>query len=1160
MDKVDNSSQHAKLRQRLEEELSYYKSSSDNADYDWFIRGTSLSPKRSPTTLKTPTMTKSGSAKAAATISNTNNTTVSSKNGEDFLVSLSRSKTADAKLTSSLSRSSTNGDIGSSSLCRTATNISTNDIGKRNYTKPAFQPPASTVSPTYSSSVPKKKGFFGKLFGKKKEEQSIPIVAHPQVSSLKVSSNSELPTKKTGRSTSFGSSSTSRLQSSSISSSSDKMAHTESIETPSLLDDKTQQLPQGSSVPLSEQFKKIDSQLSCYLKEMENYNFNEVNVAPIDLYSIFAPTTVEKARYKTDEIPPHPDKPKLPSALSLYPKFGGSLEKEIFIKHKQEKEQSGMFGSILHKSKTNSPEWLLFSGALNESEDTPPFTFEPIKYTPPPPKIESKPPLKILSDIKPMKKVAFATTTFVHDPPQQIPSRNPRKGNVEIMLNGEIVIHKIDPADKLKSATGIVVGGSGHLKLITHDVASPEPSSSGMKKTSSTTSVGSMTSYDHTIRTEDKDAAAKKAREQHHNEQIDTQKESLTIDKPMIKRRKSMDKPVVTLKMDELYTRCSHLREILPIPATLKQIPKGSIDPIPYLQLRNPRPSMIEIWTFTDFIRIAPIICVSFDGVSLTINMFRIILSALMYKRFLEKLSLRNTPIDEEGWRMLAYFLSLNKALKRFDITQCPTSDCDWALLTAAIIFRGGIDEIILTGCKIPELRLFSNLLNLGLTKTTKLGLAYNDLSEQHCEILAEWMSSNEELLGLDLAYNDLSSYLKPFMKYIDNSIGKSSKLCMLSLNNCNLINNEETQQFLKKLTHLPKLGYLDLSGNKMLFSTFIPQFCTFLPFFDTLNRLNLDQCHLSTVSMVRILETIPLMSNISYLSITGNEMNETVVRVLCRALKESKTLYSVDFDKENVSSEFQEKIGLLTMKNVEKQLYQKQGVFGGVKKSLFELITNVDRGKVKAELGIPDDSSFIQYVYDLLKTRDLNDATLQKVLKIVAQLKVKLSTIITELMGLQLERKLNLEGKELLLRLLTIDISIVKGVELLNHSALQQIDKTNFDDVFKNYVEQAKCESEKELEIDDEVIEAIGALESDPENGKERLIQSLMGSKDPYDIVMLFKRLRQKNINVSDFFLSDYNKELSDDASVDSVGDENDDGVMKVYDSILQEYRKLTV
>ena len=124
------------------------------------------------------------------------------------------------------------------------------------------------------------------------------------------------------------------------------------------------------------------------------------------------------------------------------------------------------------------------------------------------------------------------------------------------------------------------------------------------------------------------------------------------------------DVPVKKMALDVMYTRCCHLREILPIPAIMKQLTKGSLAPLPILQLRNPTPTMVEIQTFADFLRIAPIICVSLDGVSLSYEQFKILLSAMSAKTQLEKLSLRNTPIDSAGWSLLCWFLLQKHSLE----------------------------------------------------------------------------------------------------------------------------------------------------------------------------------------------------------------------------------------------------------------------------------------------------------------------------------------------------------------------------------------------------------------------------------------------------------------------------------------------------------------
>ncbi|QEL61546.1 hypothetical protein CJJ09_003693 [Candidozyma auris] len=267
--------------------------------------------------------------------------------------------------------------------------------------------------------------------------------------------------------------------------------------------------------------------------------------------------------------------------------------------------------------------------------------------------------------LKPLKRVAFHSSTFLIDPPQQIPSRNPRKGNVEILPGNVVRIHPLTEADKEAIERsqkglggGLVVGGTGALGLIRKDE----------KEDSDGDEYESPPEKEENPKRGDEDDEPDTAINQHAK--------SLGIDKPMLhhKARQGYTVPIKKMALDLMYTRCCHLREILPIPAIAKQIPKGSMAPLPLLQLRNPSPSMIEIQTFADFIRIAPIFCISLDGVSLSLEQFKILLSAMASKTQLEKLSLRNTPIDAEGWSLLCWFLSRNRVISKLDITQCPRS------------------------------------------------------------------------------------------------------------------------------------------------------------------------------------------------------------------------------------------------------------------------------------------------------------------------------------------------------------------------------------------------------------------------------------------------------------------------------------------------------
>ncbi|KAH3661343.1 hypothetical protein OGAPHI_006750 [Ogataea philodendri] len=846
-------------------------------------------------------------------------------------------------------------EFGTSTLARSSTNV-------------MAAPPVAE---------PKKHGFFHKLFGEKE---------HPRSRSSSVSKPREISPES------------SRPRKASIS--------------------RPQSSPETSPVhpparkPLSEKYKGADPKLYEYLKDIEE----TISNTETPRYSVFAPTIESSVKYAPDEIPPHPDKPKLPSAFALHPKYDKPAEVGS-SGHKESKE--GVLGSLLRISRNKESEPATRSDSVSSGTST------STSYTAPPPKHEKSPPIKVLKDVKPIRKVAFATTTFINDPPQQIPSRHPRKGNVEVGPDGELVIHKINPEDQKNAAGGIVVGGSGHLRLIHQD----GEASAEMGRSSS----------DLTINRQDKDLAAQKARtDKDSTRNLD----DIKIDKPMVKRKKRMEAPVVTLKLDELYTRCCHLREILPIPATLKQIPKGTTEPLALLQLRNPYPSLIEVLSFADFVRIAPINCVSLDGVHLTLEMFRIILASLLNKRYLEKLSLRNTPIDQAGWKSLCWFLSMNNVLRRLDLTQCPSlelnvqklkrpskdqermqcnvqnrSDMDWSLMTATLMIRGGMKEMVLSGCKINDLDVFKNFLKLGLKNSFKIGLAYNELTLQHCEVVVDWMSANKDLVGIDLGYNDLSSLLRPFIDYTKRS-DFNAGLSLLSLNSCNLLDSEDTVAVFDSFSKLPHLKYLDVSNNRKLFQTFMNKFVTYLPLFPDLTRLNLDGNDFTPVAIIQLSETLPLLKKLNYLSIKDNRLTEACCESICRSLKYSKSLFNLDFDPEGTPAGFQERIGLLTMRNMERTLYGDKG----------------GDAELNSLLSIsPGEKSFTQLVTDMLKA-DINpsDQEVKDFFTHAHKLTNELQATISELAAIQLERKLSFEGKETLIRLLMIRSSLEKCVQLI--------------------------------------------------------------------------------------------------------------------------------
>lgn len=703
-------------------------------------------------------------------------------------------------------------------------------------------------------------------------------------------------------------------------------------------------------------------------------------------------------------------------------------------------------------------------------------------------------------DLKPLKRVAFHSLTFLIDPPQQIPSRHPRKGNVEVLPGGVVRVNPLTEADKQEIEKsqkglggGLVVGGTGALGLVHEDTPEHDPSNEVVN--------GNQDEAPD----DGKDEINPDAEQ---DTEINKHAKGFAIDKPMIhnKARQGYTVPIKKMALDLMYTRCCHLREILPIPAIAKQIPKGTMAPLPLLQLRNPHPTMIEIQTFGDFIRIAPISCLSLDGVSLSLEQFRILLCSISSKTQLKKLSLRNTPINAEGWSLLCWFLSRNVHLRQLDITQCPPlsinllkkknkpqnalnnssdeiprmtcnnenrSDMDWASFTATIIARGGIDELVLTGCCINDLDIFNRLVGQALAiKTYRLGLAYNKLLPQQIRILMEKWVLTDKARGLDLGYNDMlsSSYVNTMLDIMKHPTNiakiRDCPLAFLSLNATDLRFNSDFREFFEKFVlALPNLKYLDLSNDPKLFGNFhvstpadekaaassqndtsgagvggvkdqdaiCDYFTSKLPLFNNLMRLHLENNAITSKSLVSISQIIPFCKQLRYLSVIGNELDVLAGSALVEGLKNSSTLITLDLDLHLLPDLFKERIGLYTMRNMDKMLSHPE-----------------DNGIDAPQLGHgeQEDSLSAQLQRILtLKAENKLDVNSSEVMEFGEKAKrdrEKLKSAIGELLHMQWKNQLSIEGKETLIRLLFIDASLQRGLKLIDTSIGSDEDNVN--------------------------------------------------------------------------------------------------------------------
>lgn len=809
-------------------------------------------------------------------------------------------------------------------------------------------------------------------------------------------------------------------------------------------------------------------------------------------------------------LPPLPNKSKFPSALKIEQKKikpdgtsvlkDGSWSTSNTIPTSDGSNIPGKFGTFFKKVTSHG----INSGSNNSSLSNSPTlsNLSPncssmsLSYV----NFQNVPGLE---DIKHFKRVSFATSTYFNDPPQQICSKHPRKGEIEVKPNGCVIIHRFSPEEKKKileaSSSGVVVGGTGQLKLLAKLDEFDEFQDNKRIGTADidTQEQDRERDVSHEKHQQDIDAVETAAEERGKEGPLDIKRTTtnneddvtisrtashLKIDKPMKVRRSTeigssislaslLERgmvegevfPPTNLKIphDIVYSRCCHLREILPIPAIVKQLKAGSTDIIPLLQLRNPRPSLVEVWSFSDFISIVPVFCISLDGVTLSVHMFRLILSSLINKPEFEKLSLRNTVIDEEGWKLLCYFISKSKSLVSIDLTMVPSiktnvqkpsksslknnivrmecnledrSSMNWDLLSASIATHGGLEEIIVPGAQMSYSQ-FNNFLDVACLDVERLGLAYNKLSKEQLNFLGKWLTSSK-ITGLDIGFNDLNGKLQPFTDAVWDVIkskGKEALIKYISLNSTNLevekdatSETNEALRLISTLCYCKNLKFLDISNNPKMFPHCMRTLLNCLPVFVSLVRLHIDFEGLDPTSVVMLAEALPLCPSLNYLSILGTNLDLAGSKALTDAVRKSNSLITLDIDYDNVSAKNKERLSLYTMRNVQNELSKVEGE--ATKESKSEQLMNI-QGELSKLLNYKSDnqiyyhSMVVKFIMRLIRAR------------------AKITKVVQDLFDLRLKGELNREGKESLIRLCFIDSCFEKGIRLLKERNPNAVD-----------------------------------------------------------------------------------------------------------------------
>lgn len=245
-------------------------------------------------------------------------------------------------------------------------------------------------------------------------------------------------------------------------------------------------------------------------------------------------------------------------------------------------------------------------------------------------------------------------------------------------------------------------------------------------------------------------------------------------------------------------------------------------------------------------------------------------------------------------------------------------------------------------------------------------------------------------------------------------------------------------------------------------------------------------------------------------------------------------------------------------MRNVERQLYVSQK---GIDKSILQIVSeNHNTDEIRKELGIPKGKSFADHLYEILKSGNSKPEDVRKIIEMYSILREKLRSFTNQLMDLHLKRQLNQDGMQLLIKVMSMDQSISRSIELFGESALESsVPKGgSYETFFKKLMERDDTQKvvQKDLDVSKvspELFEAIKELERDPVKSKDQFVQALNCADDPYDIVNLLRQLRLNDVNVTDLFVSglDDKQEHSND---DKKANEE---VLKVYDSILSYLEK---
>lgn len=163
--------------------------------------------------------------------------------------------------------------------------------------------------------------------------------------------------------------------------------------------------------------------------------------------------------------------------------------------------------------------------------------------------------------------------------------------------------------------------------------------------------------------------------------------------------------------LQKIYARCCKLREHAPLPYIQAQL-AGKRERLEHLRIcvpasaANDYRTLCDMQVIADFITIIPISSISLDNATLCDNVVTTIMAAIKASSSVKILSFRGTKLTSTGWKVLCYFLTMNKSVISIDLSKAHRKPCEWMLLVRALEVRNGIAEIGVDESDIPDREL----------------------------------------------------------------------------------------------------------------------------------------------------------------------------------------------------------------------------------------------------------------------------------------------------------------------------------------------------------------------------------------------------------------------------------------------------------------------